>query len=56
LEYTLHHHVLPVNAVALNHDGDKLLSGGKLKRLIQARLDTDFLFQVMTLMWLYGIL
>jgi WD40 repeat protein len=29
LEYTLHHHVLGINAIALSHEGDRLLSGGK---------------------------
>ncbi|KIM72519.1 hypothetical protein PILCRDRAFT_81788, partial [Piloderma croceum F 1598] len=28
LEYTLHHHALDVNAVALKPEGDRLLSGG----------------------------
>jgi len=33
LEYTLHHHILGINAIALSPDGDRLLSGGKSKLL-----------------------
>jgi len=34
LEYTLHHHALDVNIVALKPEGDRLLSGGESKPLI----------------------
>jgi len=33
LDYMLHHHTSGVNAVAISLDGDRLLSGGKLKFL-----------------------
>lgn len=40
LDYSLHHHTVSVNAVALSSDGDRLLSGGKSKSLPSGHLDT----------------
>jgi len=31
LKYTLHHHVSGINTIALNPEGDRLLSGGESK-------------------------
>jgi len=41
LDSTLHHHVLKVNAVALNPEGDRLLSGGKSKSLTKSHPTQD---------------
>jgi WD40 repeat protein len=41
LEYTLHHHVLGINAIALSPEGDRLLSGGKSKLLTFGVTPTD---------------
>jgi WD40 repeat protein len=41
LEYTLHHHVSGVNAIALSPEGDRLLSGGKSKPLTSRVAPTD---------------
>jgi WD40 repeat protein len=41
LDYTLHHHVSAVNTVTLSPDGERLLSGGKVKYLPSDNFSLD---------------
>ena len=54
LHHTLHHHVSGVNAVALNPEGDRLLSGGKSKLLTSPVIQLK-ISQVMMAISSFGI-
>ena len=56
LKYTLHHHVLGINALALSPEGDRLLSGGKSKLLTLRVAPTDDLTGDDADMVIWGIL
>jgi hypothetical protein len=55
LNHTLHHHVGGVNAIALNPDGDRVISSGKVK-FLNPFVHLFMLVQVMTVTSLYGML
>ena len=55
LDYTLHHHAANINAVALNPDGDRLISGGKLE-INYLFIQPFIIIQVTTLTLSYGTL